>query len=77
MDGFFYNVMIGGENFVSVFRQVFQLSMVSDLNYTKEDIENMPPYERYVYFDLVEEYNEEITKTREKQNTSEIEQQYG
>lgn len=54
--------MIGDENFISVFRQVFQLSMVNNLNYTKLDIEMMPPFERYAYFDLVNEYMEEKNK---------------
>ena len=45
--------MIGGESFINVFRQIFKLSIVEELSYTREDIENMPPYERYVYFDLL------------------------
>jgi hypothetical protein len=63
--------MIGGESFTSIFRQVFRLSMIEKLNYTKGDIEEMPPFERYAYFDLINEYNDEIKKQREQEEQEE------
>jgi hypothetical protein len=51
--------MRGDETFIGVFREVFQLATVRELSCTKEDIENMPPYERVAYFDLVNEQRQQ------------------
>ena len=66
--------MIGGDSFTGVFRQVFKLSMVSKLNYTKGDIEEMPPFERYAYFDLLEEYNSEMSEQETMEGLQEQQQ---
>lgn len=50
--------MMGDESYISVFKQIFHLLMVDVLSLTKFDIDNMFPYERYAYFDLIKEYKE-------------------
>jgi hypothetical protein len=51
--------MMGDENYVSIFKQIFQLLMVDVLSLTKTDIDNMYPYERYGYFDMIKDYRAE------------------
>jgi hypothetical protein len=59
--------MIGGENFESIVRQVFQLGTLKELSYSFCDIESMIPFERVAYFDLVEEQRNERRDAEEKE----------
>jgi len=60
--------MMAGESFTGVFKQVFELSMVSKMNYTKGDIEEMPPFERLAYFELIKEHFEKIQAEQEAED---------
>ncbi len=59
MDVFFYSVMMGDETFFNVYRQILDICMVKDLSFTKEDIDEMPPFERMGYVEMIKEHLEE------------------
>ena len=62
MDGFLFNVMIGGESLGSGFKQIFQLTFCGEMSCSKQDVEEMYPYERYADMDMVKEVREEMEK---------------
>lgn len=59
--------MRGDTLFYNVYQDIFNLCMVEQLSFTKEDIENMPPFERMGYSDLVDKYYEELEAKREEE----------
>lgn len=63
--------MMGDTSFIEIVRQVFQLTMIKEINYTFEDYENMTPFIREAYFDLVDEYREEQKKLKKEMEEAE------
>jgi hypothetical protein len=55
--------MMGDTSFFNVFQEIFALCMNKFLSFTKEDIENMPPFERLAYLEMMKEYMEEYNET--------------
>jgi len=60
--------MMGETTFFMVYQEIFSLCMNKFLSFTKQDIEELPPFEREGYIemlkDYMEEYNEQIEKTQ-------------
>ena len=55
--------MIGGTSFFNVYYEIFQMG-VSPLGFTKQDIDDMPPFEREGYIQMLIE----AQKEKETQN---------
>jgi hypothetical protein len=47
--------MIADTCFYNVFQEILKLSSYDFLSFTKEDIENMPPFEREGYISLIDQ----------------------
>jgi len=73
---FFFKVMAGEESFNGVFKQIYDLCSCEGLSFTKSDIEDMPPFERRGYIDLInieiEQQNREIEKNKKKQQQGQL-----
>jgi hypothetical protein len=59
--------MRGDESFFNVFQQIFFLGMTEELSWTKEDIENMPPFERLGYIEMVRQHYKDLEEKRKEQ----------
>jgi len=59
--------MAGTESFLSVFKHIFEMCVVENLSFTKEDIDEMPPFERKSYFQMIKEMLEHQKEHLEKQ----------
>jgi hypothetical protein len=51
--------MMGDISLIGIFHQIFELVMVPSLSFTKHDIDEMFPYERMVYVDMVHDYKKQ------------------
>jgi len=60
--------MRGGESFIDVFTQIFDMCLVEGMSFTKADIEEMPPFERRNYYEMIVDMLKERQEAREKQN---------
>jgi hypothetical protein len=58
--------MRGDTSFMVVFQEIFNLAIIKELSFTKEDIENLPPFERQGYTEMVQHYYDEIEHHRKK-----------
>ena len=47
--------MIGDTSFVNVFKEIGYLLYASNISMTKEDIDNLPPFERIEYINMFNE----------------------
>jgi hypothetical protein len=66
MDGFFYNVIWGDTNYSDVFKEIFYLTSVSWLHFTKFDVEDMYPYEREGYLQMAKDLAEKKALEQKK-----------
>lgn len=66
MDVFFYHVMIGGETFFGVFKQILDICLVKNLSFTKKEIDDMPPFERTSYVELIREHLEDLAEQQKQ-----------
>ena len=51
-------------SFSAVFQEVFNLCIVKELSFTKEDVDALPPYERHGYISMVQHYYDEMAHQR-------------
>jgi len=47
--------MRGDTSFFNVFREILEMCFVRELSFTKNDIEEMPPFERTSYIQMIED----------------------
>jgi hypothetical protein len=66
--------MRGDTSFMVVFQEIFNICMVKELSFTKEDIENMPPFERQGYIEMVKHYYDELEYQRQEEEKKQKEQ---
>jgi len=60
--------MRGGTNYMTVFQEIGLLLYAENISLTKEDIDNMYPYERGAYIDLFKEFADKREKELEERN---------
>lgn len=58
--------MRGDSSFMVVFQEIFNICMVKELTFTKEDVENLPPFERHGYIEMVQHYYDEMEFQRQE-----------
>jgi hypothetical protein len=58
--------MRGDASFMVVFQEIFNICMVKELSFTKEDVENLPPFERQGYTEMVQHYYDEMEFQRQE-----------
>ncbi len=60
--------MMGGTTFFTVYQEIFAMCINKFLSFTKQDIEDMPPFERTGYLDMLTDYMEEYKEMLEQAN---------
>lgn len=58
--------MIGGESFFKVYQEILDICLVEHLTFTKEDVDDMPPFERTNYIEMIREHLNKIAEEKEK-----------
>ena len=58
--------MMGDQTFFSVYKEVLDICLVEGLSFTKEDVDEMPPFERTNYIQLIREHIEALEEEKEK-----------
>jgi hypothetical protein len=58
--------MMGDTTFFNVYQEIFALCINKFLSFTKHDIEEMPPFERLGYLEMLDDYMEEYKEMMEQ-----------
>jgi hypothetical protein len=76
MDEFFYNVMRGDESFFGVYQQILFFGLTQGVSFTKEDVENMPPFERTGYIEMIKQHFKDMEEERKAEDARRKANQY-
>jgi hypothetical protein len=60
-------VIIAGTCFSNVFQEILKLCAYDFLSFTKEDVENLPPFERQSYIDIIDNMLKEQEDIRKQE----------